>query len=172
MNLNFIFHTFLCFLFLCLVQIAEAKDIKREQRNTGNWITHIEEKGNKKICYAYSNPVQTRLYEGTRAIPYITINYLKGKGMTITVYTGYEIMDNHPVTINIENKNVDLNNVFRDHAVTYGSSQDIYLINLFIKTTEDHFSVKSYKDKNNVAIDYYSLSGLKEALKYLENNCS
>lgn len=171
-KLNVTFNIFLCFLFFYFTYFAEAQNIKKEQRNIGNWIAYIEQNGNKKVCYTYSNPVQTRLYEGERKSPYFNINYFDGKGMTITVYTGYEMTAKYPVTINIENKDVNLNNIFRDYAVTYDSSQDMYLINLFIKTNEDHFFVKSYKDKDNVALDYYSLSGLKEALKYLKNKCS
>ena len=172
MKFKVIFNVFLCLLSLCFMHFAKAENIQKEQRNIGNWIAYIKQDGNKKVCYAYSNPVQTRLYEGERKPPYVNINYLGGKGMTITAYIGYEITTKYPVTINIENKGVNLNNISRDYAVTYDSSQDMYLINLFIKTTEDYFTVKSYKDKDNVALDYYSLSGLKEALKFLEKKCS
>ena len=173
MKLKVIFNAFFCLLSLCFIHFAKAENIKKEQRNIGNWIAYIKQGSNKKVCYTYSNPAQTRLYKGERNTPYVNINYFADKeGMTITVYTGYEMTESYPVTINIGNKSVNLNNTFRDYAITNDSSQDVYLINLFIKTTEDHFSVKSYKDKDNVALDYYSLSGLKEALKFLERKCS
>ncbi len=91
------------------------------------------------------------------------------KRFTITVYVGYEIATNYPVSINIDNKKIALKSISQNYAITYDSSQDTYLINLFVKSMSDHFVIKSYKDKDNLAIDYYSLSGLKEALKYLEN---
>ena len=175
LNLNmrfyFIFNIFLYFLSLYFISFAEAKDIKKEQRNAGNWIAYIEKKGNKKICYTYSNPVKIRLYQEERGIPYVNINYLDKKRFTITVYVGYEIATNYPVSINIDNKKIALKNISQNYAITYDSSQDTYLINLFVKSMSDHFVIKSYKDKDNLAIDYYSLSGLKEALKYLENKC-
>jgi hypothetical protein len=173
MNLKFIFNIIaLTLLSTCACCFVLAKETKKEQRNIGNWITYIEQKSNKKICYVYSNPVTSMLYQGDRQMPYVNINYLGKKIFTITVSTGYQIAPDYPINIHLENKNTNLDTRYKNYAVTYSSSQDMYLINLFIKTMEDHFYVKSHESKDNLSMDYYSLSGLKEALLYLEKQCS
>ncbi|WPX96224.1 hypothetical protein [Candidatus Bandiella euplotis] len=153
--------------------IVRSQGIKKEQRNIGNWIAYIEQKSNKKICYAYSNPVKTRLYQGEREKPYININYLGNHEFTIMIYCGYKIASDYPVIITIDNKKNQLNAGYNNgYSITYDSTQDAYITDLLIRTLDNYFIVKSHEDKDNIAIDYYSLSGFKEVLKYLENNCS
>jgi hypothetical protein len=171
MKLKFIFNICSTFLLVALYNPVIAKDIKKEQRNIGNWITYIEKKSNKKICYTYSNPVEQRLFYGKREKPYFNINYLGDKKFTITVYPGYNILNNLPMLVNVENHNIKLDTSQYAYAITYNSAQDMYLINLLIKSTQNYFYVKSYKEKKNISVDYYSLSGFVESLKYLQNNC-
>lgn len=173
MNLRFVFNIIvLSLLSTCICNFAKAQGIKKEQRNIGNWITYIEQKSNKKICYLYSNPVKSSLYQGERKTPFLNINYLGKKQFTITVNTGYTIATTYPTSIHIENKTIDLDTRYEDYAITYDSAQDMYLINLFIKSLDSYFYVRSHESETRFSIDYYSLSGLKEALQYIENKCS
>ncbi len=166
---------FLAYLCLsCIVSPAEAKtNIQKQQRNIGNWITYIEKKGKQKICYTYSSPINTKLYTGERGDAYVNINYLGRDKFTITAYVGYDLSKQHPFILTVdEDKNHNLDSSYESYATTYNSDQDNYLINLLIKTNINYFSIKSYKDDKNFALDYYSLSGFKESLQYLKNNCS
>ena len=86
---------------------------------------------------------------------------------------GNDLSKQHPVIMTIDqDKKHSLNNSYENYAATYNSDQDNYLINLLIKTTIDYFSIKSYDNDKNFALDYYSLSGFKESLQYLKNHCT
>ena len=172
-NLSLIgFLVYLCL--LCSLGSVEAKtNIEKQQRNIGNWITYIEKKGKQKICYTYSTPIKTMSYMGERSTPYVNINYLGINKFSITAYAGYDLSKQHPVIMTIDqDKKHSLNNSYENYAATYNSDQDNYLINLLIKTTIDYFSIKSYDNDKNFALDYYSLSGFKESLQYLKNHCT
>ena len=172
-NLSLIgFLVYLCF--LCIVSPIEAKtNVQKQQRNIGNWITYIQKKGKKKICYTYSTPIKTMLYMKKRGAPYININYLVINKFSITAYAGYDLSKQHPIIMTIDkDKNHSLNNSYENYATAYNSDQDNYLINLLIKTTINYFSIKSYDNDENFALDYYSLSGFKESLQYLKNHCT
>lgn len=163
--------------YFCIVSVhipSEAKNNSQTlQRNIGNWITYIEKKGKKKICYTYSNPIKTKIFVGERDSPYINLNYLGENNFTITVKPGFEISQNHPILIIIdEERKYNLNSKYKNFAATYNSDQDNHIINLLIKTTYNYFTIKSYKTDDNLALDFYSLSGFKDSLQYLKNNCS
>ena len=110
---------------------------------------------------------------GERSAPYVNINYLGINKFSITAYAGYDLSKQYPVIMTIDkDKNHSLNNSYENYATTYNSDQDNYLINLLIKTTINYFSIKSYDNDKNFALDYYSLSGFKESLQYLKNHCT
>ena len=130
-NLSLIgFLVYLCF--LCIVSPIEAKtNVQKQQRNIGNWITYIQKKGKKKICYTYSTPIKTMLYMKKRGAPYININYLVINKFSITAYAGYDLSKQHPIIMTIDkDKNHSLNNSYENYATAYNSDQDNYLINL------------------------------------------
>ena len=162
--------------YFCIISVyipADAKNnTQKLQRNIGNWITYIEKKGKKKICYTYSNPIKERMFTGERDVPYINLNYLGQNNFTITAKPGFDISQKHPILIIIDgDRKYNLNNKYKNFATTYNSDQDNHIINLLIKTTNNNFIIKSYMDEDNIALDYYSLSGFKESLQYLKNNC-
>ena len=158
--------------FLQQVSIATvSKQHVSKNKKFGNWITHIEQKGNKKICYIYSIPTKTRIFDGIRGVPYFCVNYFINEGFSISVNPGFKIAENTPFEIIIEKKATNLNTFNSYYAVTYNSDQDIYLINKLIKTAADYFVIKSTSYQKKLTMDYYNLSGFLEALKYLESNC-
>lgn len=137
----------------------------------GNWIVHTEKKNNKNICYIYSHPVKNKFIIEDRKNTYININYLEKNKFNITIFPGYKTSKSLPLTITINGKSLNLTRLNSDFFTTYDSSQDEYIVNLLVNNTNSYFYVESFKNKNTVTFDYYSASGLRDALISVKNNC-
>ena len=154
--------------------LAEAN----EKNIIGNWITYIGKKGNKNICYVYSNPVnennEKNADKNEKRTAYVSINYLGDDRYTFSYSPGFMIDKNKTVAITIANKTIDLDNNFGSFAPTYSAEQDVYIVDTLIKETnyQPSFTMSSYPNRSQVAtMDIFSVNGLVDALSYLAKNC-
>lgn len=162
---------YFCVLFFASIKTSYAGDGDKVDNNlkVGNWNALIEH----GICYAKSIPVREVEQESKdRRDASMLVYYLGPDMYTIGVDPGYLIDEKKNFTLTVQDRTFYLN-ISRDdtYAKTYSSAQDVHIIDAFIKTTDNHFTVRSYNQKGEYSIDYYSLVGLKEALRYLQYAC-
>jgi hypothetical protein len=163
------------FFIICLailtIQSVNANTSTQKSKHFNNWIAYIEQKGNKKVCYAFTEHTNRTLLHKSKSKAFFVINYLPAKKFTLSYLPGFIIDKNFPVKLQYSNKQIVLNNQYYSFAATYSAQQDNSILDLFIKRPEENFFIKSYRKKNQAAQDYFSLAGLRQALIHLQSHC-
>ena len=150
---------------------VEANSNTQNQKIFSNWIAHIEQKSNKKICYAFTEHYKRSLLDQRKPKALFVVNYSPQKHFTLSYLPGFLIDTDFLVKLKFSNKEIALDNKYQTFAATYSAQQDINIIDLFIKEAEENFVIKSFRKKKQAALDYFSLVGFKQAITYLRSNC-
>ena len=153
------------------IQGVYANTNTHNQKHFNNWIAHIEQKSNKKICYAFTEHFKRSLLDHPKPKALFVVNYSPQQHFTLSYIPGFIIDTNFLVELKFLNKKIALDNKYQSFAATYSAHQDISIIDLFIKGAEKNFVIKSFREKNQAALDYFSLTGFKQAITYLRSNC-
>lgn len=134
------------------------------------WSVYYElKKNNIMVYHAISFPNSTKVYSGLRNTPYIAVTYLSPRMYTISMYSGFIIDTRSPLILRVDDKTYTLHTLHDSFGYTYSSVQDIELINDFIKNSCNTLEARSYDATSALAVDYYMLFGLKEALLYIDS---
>jgi hypothetical protein len=140
-------------------------------KRIGDWKVIKGKFEGNEFCYAYTTPFRTKAYDGeNRNTPYLLIAN-KGKNqLSFGLNSGFIIQADQGVTFGVNGKERLLDIKLNENAWTYSEIQDTEIINDMI---EDGISiqVRSYDMKDDTAVDYYSLNGIKHVLKHLDTNC-
>lgn len=152
-------------------EYEEFNDQSKVKNKIGFWkIYFTYDDTGRKVCRAVSSPIETKVYEGIRNTPYISVTYIAPNVYTISTYAGFVINTDKNFTININKHTYQLKPTRTYFAYTYNSDDDINIINDMI-IADDYIKIKLYDQVLGIAIDYYTLDGFKSALLYMEKNC-
>jgi|GEM_PF-1326476 len=138
------------------------------KRVFGSWEALSGNVNGEDTCVALSHPVDTRIYEDVRDVPYLAVSY--NKELTISISPGFELSNSNPVTLTVNDTPRLLKNSRDFFAHTYNSIDDVRIIN-DMRLDRKFCKAVSYDDEEHVAIDYYSLEGFTDAIEYLRKNC-
>lgn len=164
---------FMRWLFIILIFAFISSDAKANYNLSpiklfDNW--YVLGNSNSLQCHAVSTPNYTRVFHGTRDIPYLMISYIPKYFFTISVYSGFELSKSSPFLIQIGSRSYLLKRNRDYFAYTYNSNDDVRIINDIIKN-HDLIKVHSYNLNKQLAIDYYPIEGLLRAMTFMMENC-
>ncbi len=141
------------------------------KKNFSHWSVYYELKSNgKKLYYAVSTPIQTKVYNGIRDEAYMAITYVNPTEYTISVYFGFIVDSKKPLSLNTANSTYTLPVIQDEFAYTYNSSDDINILNDLVTSSNTLIEIRSYDISAGLAVDYYAPTGLKEALLYIQKS--
>lgn len=135
-----------------------------------DWEVYHQIFNNNVQCHAISSPYKTKAFDGVREAPYLIVSFKGRNQYTISLSSGFFINKQSGVILQTNNRSYLLNSTFPRAAWTYSSSQDAAIINDIIKDGRS-LSIRSYDLSDDIALDFYSLKGILEALQYMEKSC-
>lgn len=142
-------------------------------RTFSHWDVYYElKRDGTKMYYALSAPVSTKVHSGLRNSPYIAVSYIGYRMYTISVYPGFIVDTSYPFTLRTTNHTYFLRVLQDSVGNTNYSVDDVLLINEFIKNHNKPVEVRSYDTNASLAVDYYDISNLKDALMYIERQAA
>ena len=115
-------------------------------------------------CYMFSSPYRTKAYADSRDGAYLLIAN-KGMGLSIGAGSAFELSTTKGYILKVNQRSHLLNVSNADSSNTYSAIQDKAILNDMIKDGSN-FQIRSYSNNDQVAVDYYSLKGFTDALKF------
>ncbi len=153
---------------LKFINTSKAKLLTKSK----NWLVIRESKPNQHyVCHAVTHPVKTEFFTDERSTASLIVTYLNPKMYTISVYSGFIMKTKQNTILTIDEVQYSLPYNRLSFATTTSSEQDIKIINLML-TTSQYVKIKSNSYEQKIAVDYYSLDGFRNALIYMEKNCT
>lgn len=137
----------------------------------GDWNIIRETKNNKHSCIAYSTAFRTKGSTFDREKPYAVIENKGKKEYSVGINPGYTIDIQKGMTVKMNRKSRLLDVKLAKTAWTFSAAQDSFLLNDMLKN-QKFMTVRSYDDKDNVTVDYYSLRGLVNVINYFDGHCN
>ena len=176
-----------CFIFILLLLLTQVNANADEQdlnqryvyvpqtelklvKTFQDWEVYHQISNSTTKCYAFASPYRTKAFEGVREAPYLIISFKGKMQYSISLNPGFLIDKNNEIILKTNNRSYLLNSALPNYAWTYSSMQDKAIIEDMIKDGRS-LSVRSYNVSDDTALDFYSLKGMTEALKYMEENC-
>ncbi|MDZ5760985.1 hypothetical protein [Lyticum sinuosum] len=136
----------------------------------GKWDVIVRRVGTTKFtCHIISKPLRSALYSGIRNQPYIMIHHFGYEKFILGGSSGFVIESNPTIYISGIYYSIGLNNNFFYKEIS--RYNNINIINK-MRTDMDEMIILYTSDiSGNIAIDYYSLNGINNALNYMNNYC-
>ncbi len=148
---------------------AIAEELKH-MKAFGDWEVYVEEdQQGKKLCHALSKPYRTKAFHGVRNLPFVAVT-MEGSTYTLSTYPGFTLDHTQPPILSVQDKDFALKVERQGHAITYSDISDVSIFN-HIMGSKGNFSIRSYSKYDRVAVDIYTISGLRAALDYMHQNC-
>jgi hypothetical protein len=155
-------------IFSFIAEIAQAEPLILMKRFF-HWEVYLELGRDGVSTYrAVSVPVDSRVYEEIREDPYLAVTYIHPKMYTFSMRPGFIISAFHPVTLSTLQKSYLLKITRDTFACTYDSFDDVKIVNDIISESKNFVEIRSFDSSFNLAVDYYSTKGLKEAMLYMQ----
>jgi hypothetical protein len=166
--LHLIYLILLSFFTQYSLNIASAKPVALMEHYK-QWSIYLEFNDDGSILYrAISNPIEMRVYDGIRDNPYIAVTYIHPLMYTISVYPGFIIGKMAPTILNTIQNSYLLRISWNTFAYTYDSQDDVNILNDIISSNTSLIEIRSIDNGGNIAVDYYSTLGLKDAMLYMQ----
>lgn len=141
----------------------------------GDWsVFSTSTSSNEKMCYALSTPYKTRALSILRNLPFVVFKHAGGEDFTISATSGFDLSDQYGLVFEINNRNHRLTEGSNSFTWTSSYIQDRAIIEDLLHTIEsgtEYFQIRSYAEVGDSALDYYSILGLPESMRYIVRNC-
>jgi hypothetical protein len=151
---------------------AQAKlPLLKKTHAFGDWSLYNSVVGSEKQCYATAQPYRTKSFVGIRETPWLSVRFVGYNKFTVSASAGFTI--NHKSGFVIESDagdKISLLTLQNGRIWSYSNKQDMHLINMLMRG-DKYFTTRSYAYNDQTALDYYSLEGFNEVLKYMNKNC-
>lgn len=155
-----------------LFSVEAGATIKlHNHHNFGDWRLYEGKEGNKKVCYAMVEPYRTRSFIGMREKPWVALTFFERNALTVSAHSGFNIDTKTELVLDIDNgSSISMHVLPTGQVYSYSSAQDVQIINALMQG-ESYFTIRSYGINQQTALDYYSLKGLHEIIKYMNKHC-
>lgn len=140
----------------------------------GDWSIFTANTSNERVCYALSTPYKTRALSILRNLPFVVVKHVGGEDFTISATSGFNLSDQHGLIFEINNRNHRLTEGSNSFTWTSSYIQDRAIIEDLLDSIESdmkYFQIRSYAEAGDSVLDYYSILGLPESMRYMVKNC-
>ncbi len=121
-------------------------------------------------CYALATPYKTRAFNGLRNLPYFMIRHFGGEQFSLSATPGFGMDVMKGFILNAGNRSHLFSKYSSQFAWTGSHIEDKAILNNMLRSGE-YFTIRSYNNHGETALDYYSTRGLSETLRFMAQNC-
>ncbi len=142
-----------------------------EMANFKDWsVFKTQYQYDHNYCYALATPYKTRAFKGLRNLPYFIIRHFGQDNFTLSATPGFSMDILKGFILNANNRSHLFSNYSSHFSWTGSYIQDRAILQ-DILLSKDYFTIRSYNQHDETALDYYSTHGLKDALTFIKQNC-
>lgn len=162
------FSTVLISLPAILLLVAGSAQAQVADKQFKQWSTFTLQRGDIKLCYIASEPVNESGDFKDRGQPHVLVTYRTPSKDEFSASAGYPFKPKEPVVVEIDDQKFTLFSEY-ETAWAYESDQDKQMVGAMKKGKK--LVVKGVSHKETTSEDTYSLEGFSAALKRMKEIC-
>lgn len=157
--------------FIFIIPHVALAVVLKEQKTFKDWsVFSAREKFNKKTCYAIATPYRTRALSILRNLPYFTVKYIGKDAFTLSLTSGFILSPEYGVVLEVNDRAHRIDTGLDAMKWTSSYVQDNAILN-DLTSGADYFTIRSFGEDHSMVLDYYSLRGFEDSLKYMMKFC-